>query len=498
MRCCEANFFVLRLPLVGNDPRVEKLFASAETMNQTPSSQIPITFPFDRDQFLIWPALTILQEKRPEEASQSLLQRCFRTLISQSMGSDDKIDPFRLKGQPSAEDVIDWLRGVWRSLEASKWSDLSKRRRVILDDILQCGLPLEDQAGLVTALDYLFRLSSARRVALSNPSPAKVTMPATLCQPMQAAYRKVAGLAATDLPIWLAGEKGCEFDWIARLTHQLRGFPDSAFHIKTFDGELEEGKNSIGSGWRTRSIPTGPDVTVFIKDLDKAPLDIQRLICDRLVSEMGRVPSSRIVVSTGPWSLRDDPPNTILHDLFAFLTATRIQIPPLRNRVDDLPHLIDFWGKQYGGSEVKPRLTETAIQLLREHHWPGNIEELKFVVSFIANKRPTGAIRTEDLPETILPSDNTSANLQLIFSRIAELQGFRIVGNVDGRNRLARFLMDPDHEVFSAGDVQTALSMGRETARRLLGCLEDAGLIEGIKGRGSIRTTRYRKLHCKF
>ncbi|MBI5249966.1 MAG: hypothetical protein HY912_10775 [Desulfomonile tiedjei] len=460
-------------------------------MRPSLSSQCPMSVLFDQDQSVLWPALLILRQGRPNEPSRSLVQRFSQSLHAQRMGADDIIDTRSLKAPASEEDVIDWLLGVWRILESANNSGLSKRRRSILNEILQCGFSMEGQAGLVTALDYLFRLSSARRAAQSSRVPAKATLPRTRCPSMQTVYRKLAGLTATDLPIWFAGEKGCEFDWMARLAHQLRGLPDSSLHVRSFDGEQPE-MNSFASDREEGILPNGPEVTVFIKDVDTAPLEIQRSICNRLVSDMNRVPSCRIIVSTGPWSLRDDPPKTVLHDLFAFLAPTRIQIPPLRARSDDLPDLIDFVARKCGENHFNERISEDASRLLHDYHWPGNIDELSFVLSFIVKKRPAGSIRPDDLPETLQMSTHPERmSIMHFLENNFELQGFRTIRTSDGRDRLAAFLSDPEHEVFSAGDVQTALRLGRETARRLLRSLETSGLIEGIKGSGGIRTTRY-------
>ncbi len=448
---------------------------------------------FDQDQLLLWPAFLILRQERPHESSQSLVQRFFHSLRGCRMGADDKIDTYRLKAPAPEEDAIVWLQSVWRRLESAKNCDLSKKRHSILAEILECVLSAEDQTGLVTALDYLFRLSSARRATQSDRGLAKITIPRTRCPSMQAAYRKLAGFAATDLPIWFAGEKGSEFDSMARLTHNLRGLPDSTLHVRNFDGELP-GQNSFAASRLEDIFPGDPEITAFLQGVDKSPLEIQRVLYDRLLSDMRGAPSCRIIVSTGPWSLNDDPPKMILHDLFAFLAATRVCIPPLRHRIEDLPDLIDSFAGKFGDKHISERLNEDAARVLNEYHWPGNVDELSVVLSFVIKKRPAGIIRPEDFPETLPSSTHFEANFQQALEQIVEVQGFRAIRNLDGQKNLAEFLSDPGNELFSAADVQTVLRLGRETARRFLRSLEAAGLIEGIKGSGGIRTTRYRSL----
>ncbi|WP_428624372.1 sigma-54 interaction domain-containing protein [Sedimenticola sp.] len=67
-------------------------------------------------------------------------------------------------------------------------------------------------------------------------------------------------------------------------------------------------------------------------------------------------------------------------DLYYRLNVLTIDIPPLNQRVEDIPLLVDFFLQQPLGNAPHPTITEDAMQQLMAHHWPGNVRELKNVV----------------------------------------------------------------------------------------------------------------------
>jgi DNA-binding NtrC family response regulator len=182
----------------------------------------------------------------------------------------------------------------------------------------------------------------------------------------------------------------------------------------------------------------------------------------------------------------------MIPDLIAFLSPTRIAVPPLRERVEDIEGLIHFFSMSRGVQDPVERLAPEALESLRHYHWPRNTEELEMTVAFILHKRPSGLIRPEDLPSTIGGQTDHYLKLLDLLEEILVDEGFRRVAALEGRLRLARFLTEHAGEPFRASEIQNLFAIGRETARRLLKTLESHGLIRGIKGATQRRTTRYR------
>jgi DNA-binding NtrC family response regulator len=73
--------------------------------------------------------------------------------------------------------------------------------------------------------------------------------------------------------------------------------------------------------------------------------------------------------------------NTFREDLLNRLNTIRIDLPPLRERLEDLPLLVDFFLQRLGIKYKKPTgINQGALRKLEKHHWPGNIRELKFTL----------------------------------------------------------------------------------------------------------------------
>jgi len=386
----------------------------------------------------------------------------------------------------SIEEVSDWLHAVWTRLQTAGESESFARRRTILQAIVESGVADKDKARLTTALDYLYRLSVAGRVAVATRGTDQVEIPFTRSPAMQRSYRKMVGLSKTDLPIWLVGERGTELEWAARMIHRLGGGAEAAFvrwdtTTASFPDDSEE-----------RSLLTA-DATVLMRGVEEAPQEDQRRLHDHLVGELGAPQTFRIIVTTAPFDLESEPPVGIHPDLFAFLRPTRVEIPTPRSRMEDLAGLITFFARSRGLRDPLPRVSEDAMEVMRSHHWPGNTEELGMAIAYAAKRRPAGEIRVEDLPETIRQPSKKEEEIVPVLETIHDEEGFRVLATDHKRRIMARFLINRSAGPFAAVEFQKEFHLGRETAGRLLRALMDRGLIVGVKGAKGQRITRYRR-----
>jgi DNA-binding NtrC family response regulator len=88
-------------------------------------------------------------------------------------------------------------------------------------------------------------------------------------------------------------------------------------------------------------------------------------------------------------------------DLYFRLNVARINLPPLRERKEDIPLLLDHFAQKFSGEfgcEIKG-FTEEAMELLKSNDWPGNIRELMNLVERIFIDPPAEKINVSDLPE---------------------------------------------------------------------------------------------------
>ena len=102
-------------------------------------------------------------------------------------------------------------------------------------------------------------------------------------------------------------------------------------------------------------------------------------------------------------------------DLYFRLASQKIQLPPLRLRLEDIKALAEFFLEKQ-----KPRynktLTQDGIEALTKYNWPGNVRELKRVCEQLALTSPLPLIRSEDVSQWIKPTAKISSNQKIDFS----------------------------------------------------------------------------------
>ncbi|MCR8695373.1 sigma-54-dependent Fis family transcriptional regulator [Rhodococcus rhodochrous] len=208
---------------------------------------------------------------------------------------------------------------------------------------------------------------------------APVRRRATLQDATSRLRSRLAELRSSTGSIVIFGEAGSGRSWAARECAADPMWAIDAAHV------VAEGE----SKWSARlleHVETGPE-HVLIEHVDLAPDSILAL----LASLASRVDGPRFVFTADP----ADTVRPAARELFARCGA-HVTVPALRQRIRELPALVAALSTELGRSEI--RLGPSALAALSEHTWPGNLVELRAVLSAISDKE--GAmIRVEDLPE---------------------------------------------------------------------------------------------------
>jgi two-component system, NtrC family, nitrogen regulation response regulator NtrX len=91
---------------------------------------------------------------------------------------------------------------------------------------------------------------------------------------------------------------------------------------------------------------------------------------------------------------------TFREDLYYRLNVIPIAVPPLRNRTEDIPTLVETFLRDFGeeGSCGKKTMTPEAIDLLKNYPWPGNVRELKNLIERLAIMTPSDIVDVKDIP----------------------------------------------------------------------------------------------------
>lgn len=155
--------------------------------------------------------------------------------------------------------------------------------------------------------------------------------------------------------------------------------------------------------------------TLFLDEIGDMPLDLQtsllRAIETRTIVRIGgqRVIAAdvRIIVATHKDLREEVRRGNFRSDLYYRLNVLSITIPPLRERVDDVPVLVHYFLQRQSRVLGRPfTITSEAMQVLSQGSWPGNVRELENMLERITYLTPRATITVDDLPQELLASSH--------------------------------------------------------------------------------------------
>ena len=214
---------------------------------------------------------------------------------------------------------------------------------------------------------------------------------------MQDIYRAVARLMNTDLTVMITGESGTGKELVARALHDFgrrRGGPFVAVNMAAIPRELIESElfghekgSFTGAVQRvTGRFEQAEGGTPFLDEIGDMPPEAQtrllRVLQDgRYTSVGGRTPikaNVRIVAATHRDLTHLIKLGMFREDLYYRLNVVPIRIPPLRQRVEDIPELISHFLTQSAAEGLPSKAMDPgAVERLKTHRWPGNVRELE-------------------------------------------------------------------------------------------------------------------------
>ena len=236
---------------------------------------------------------------------------------------------------------------------------------------------------------------------------------------MQAIYRVVEKVAPTDSSVLVTGDSGTGKELVARAIHTGSGRKDESF-IKVNCGALTETllesemfgheKGSFTGAVKRKlgRFELADKGTLFLDEIgDISPALQQKLLRVLQEHEFERVGGEatirvdvRVVSATNKDLKAEVAAGRFREDLYYRLHIVPIQMPPLRDRKDDIPELIEFFlAKKCEEMNVAPkRLTGDATQAMRNYRWPGNVRELENVIERTVVLSDGEEVGPNDLP----------------------------------------------------------------------------------------------------
>jgi transcriptional regulator with GAF, ATPase, and Fis domain len=232
--------------------------------------------------------------------------------------------------------------------------------------------------------------------------------------------------ARSDAKVLITGETGVGKEVIATLIHQrsarrlarlvtinCAGVPDSLLESELF-GHV---RGSFTGAYRDKPgiLESADKGTVFLDEVGEMSLHMQAALLRFLeTGELQRVGADRVHARVNVRILAATNRDFAAHiasgafrqDLYYRLNVIHIQMPPLRERREDIPVLLDHFinssSREYG--VARPAVTPEAVEVLTAYDWPGNVRQLKNVVERIVLKQAASGVTLRDLPSEVVPS----------------------------------------------------------------------------------------------
>ena len=242
---------------------------------------------------------------------------------------------------------------------------------------------------------------------------------------MQRLRDDIRSAARTDAKVLIAGESGVGKEIVSRLIHASgarAAYPLVTVNCAAITETLLESelfghtRGSFTGAYRDRAgvLEMAHRGTVFMDEIGETSPRMQSLLLRFLESgEIQRVGTTktnarvdvRVIAATNRDLLQAVVAKTFREDLFYRFNVIHLVVPPLRDRAEDIPPLLDHFAALFSAEYSTPAITFTpeARTLLLRHHWPGNIRELKNLVERLT-VRHTGAPTTithAELPHEI-------------------------------------------------------------------------------------------------
>ena len=234
---------------------------------------------------------------------------------------------------------------------------------------------------------------------------------------MQSVLAQVSLIAGTDSTVYIHGESGTGKELIARAIHlaserkdkpfvaiNCAALPETLLESELFGYEKGAFTGAVRS--TTGLFTQADEGTIFLDEIANMPLSIQakmlRVLQERQFYPVGSKKlvevSVRVIVATNKDLEKEVEKGRFREDLFYRIHVVPINLPPLREKKEDIPPLVEYFIKKFSRKMKKKvkGLAPRAMQRLMLHDWPGNVRELENIIEF-AMVMTRKDIITEDL-----------------------------------------------------------------------------------------------------
>ncbi len=290
---------------------------------------------------------------------------------------------------------------------------------VDLSDLLSRIKKIEDDVYIEEDVKYV----SGTMEDLSLP--VKMVVKSKLMKDVVSIVKRVA---ESPWSVLIHGETGTGKELVAKLVHLLStrkekpfievncaSIPENLFESEIFGHEKGAFTGAVSQ--RRGKFELADKGTIFLDEVGELPISLQpkllRAIQEKRINSVGSekdiVTDVRVVAATNRDLKKMSEQGEFREDLYYRLNVFEIEIPPLRNRKEEIPDFIEFFVKKYSGKDIA--FSPDAIDILIKYPYPGNVRELEHIIQRSITLSRGRIIRPDDLPHELSIFEKTKGTL---------------------------------------------------------------------------------------
>jgi DNA-binding NtrC family response regulator len=284
---------------------------------------------------------------------------------------------------------------------------------------------------------------------------------------MQKVFSAIAKASSTSATVLILGESGTGKELLARAIHYSSPRASAPF-VPVNCGAIPEGlleselfghiKGAFTGATETRAgfFQTADGGTIFLDEISETSLSMQvkllRVLQDKEVCMVGSSRSRRvdvrILASTNKDLYSLVKKGVFREDLFFRINVITIEVPPLRERGDDILLLTQYFANKFAEELGKPtpRFSDNALQVLKNYNWPGNVRELENVIQRLVVMTDGDLIEVPDLPSLMRFSALRETGLHRTLAEVEAEYIRNVLASVDGNKTRAAEILGIDRK----------------------------------------------------
>ncbi len=251
---------------------------------------------------------------------------------------------------------------------------------------------------------------------------------------IQKVFKLIEKVAESNATVLIGGESGTGKEMVAKAIHfngTRKNYPFISINCgavpeNLLESELfghEKGAFTSADSMKIGLMEAANKGTFFLDEVGEAPLTIQvkllRVLQEKEITRVGGTKSMKVdlrIIAASNVDLTKAVKNkTFREDLYYRLNVIPFQLPPLRERRDDIPLLVDFFISKFNEERDESRKIEgiqpEALALLEKYSWPGNVRELENVIERAVVLETGSLIQTSSLPEEVTGASESSIDM---------------------------------------------------------------------------------------